>query len=188
MRANGFFLLGLVLLGTGTGCKNLHRIDGDWWRSAQPKPEWLHDFVKEKEIKVILNLRGAHPGDRDYDREVATAGALGVPVVGIAMSPSRPMERETLLLLLDFLEDHGGESVLVHCKAGSDRSGLVAFLYLVEVRGWDHRRARRKALSVRYGHFRCPLNPWATPEMDRFAEGWKSAAWAREHYGLKPRE
>ena len=122
IRAKVIFLVGMVLLGAGTGCRNLHSIDGNWWRSAQPKPEWLHDFVKEKEIKVILNLRGAHPGNKDYDLEVATAGIFKVPVVGIAVSANQPMNRETLLLLLDFLEEHGEEAVLVHCHGGANRS------------------------------------------------------------------
>ena len=45
-----------------SGCRNLHHVDAGWWRSAQPEPSWLYDFLKEEGIEVILNLRGSDPG------------------------------------------------------------------------------------------------------------------------------
>ena len=165
-----------------SGCKNLHRIEGNWWRSAQPKPEWLKGFIEEKQIEVILCLRGDRRGATDHDAVVATAEEFDVPVVPIELSAHRPLTREQVLALLDFLEKNREKSVLVHCQGGADRSGLMAFLYLVEVRGWDKKRAKLRALNCTYGHLTCPLNPWTAPEMGRFADAWQSAAWARQNY------
>lgn len=167
-----------------SGCKNLHRIEGNWWRSAQPKPEWLRGFIEKEKIDVILCLRGDRRGAADHDAVIAVAKEYRVPVAPIELSAHRPLTREQVLALLDFLRDHGEESVLVHCHGGADRSGLMAFLYLVEVRGWEKGRAKRRALGWTRGHIRCPLNPWSAPEMDRFADAWRDAAWARRHFGV----
>jgi len=182
------FSWGLFVLVMGmtmvSGCKNLHRIEGNWWRSAQPKPEWLKGFVEEEQIDVILCLRGDRQGAPDHDAVVATAKESGIEVVPIGISANKPLNRSQVLHLLDFLDKHANDTVLVHCKAGADRAGLVAYLYLAEVKGWEHRKARDRALSVWYGHFKCSMLPWATPEIDRFVDSWKGADWARQYYGI----
>jgi hypothetical protein len=43
---------------------------------------------------------------------------------------------------------------------------------LVEVHGWDKERARKKALSWKYGHFKSKVFPWSKPEIDRFVDEW----------------
>ncbi len=181
------FITIMVLAGT-CGCKNLHQIEGNWWRSAQPKGSWLGDHIKKNDIKVILNLRGHHPGEKDYDLEKSTADSSGVKLVGIPISANHRLERDKLLLILDFIEKHGDDRVLVHCQGGANRTALVTFLYLVESRGWEKTDARSKALSWKYGHFSCPLNPWAMPEIDRFVDGWVSGEWARENYGVESQQ
>ena len=180
-------LMILVLVGT-CGCKNLHHIEGNWWRSAQPKDSWLADHIKKNDIDVILNLRGHHPGEKDYDLEKSTADSLGVKLVGIPISANHRLERDKLLSILDFIEEHGDDHVLVHCQGGANRTSLVAFLYLVESCGWEKQRAKRKALSWSYGHFSCPLNPWAKPEIDRFVDAWVNKEWARENYGVESQQ
>ena len=176
-------LLCAILL--ASGCRNLHHVDAGWWRSAQPEPSWLYDFLKEEGIEVILNLRGSDPGKKDYDLEFATANIFGTTVVGIDISSRRQPDRDELLAILDFVQTHGDRKVLVHCRGGADRTALVVFLYLVESRGWEKDRAKATALSWLYGHFGCPVLPWSAPAIDKFADSWVSAEWAREHYGVQ---
>ena len=78
-------LLWLVILFGTSGCRNLHQIEGNWWRSAQPKG-WLDDFVEEQQIDAILNLRGHNHGHKDYEREIKIAKAHDVKFVGIPIS------------------------------------------------------------------------------------------------------
>ncbi len=167
-----------------SGCSNLHPVDTGWWRSAQPRPLWLYDFLKQEGIEVILNLRGHHPGEREYDLELATAGLFGAEVVGIALSARRHPSRDEVLAILDFLDKNGQRKVLVHCHSGSNRTALVIFLYLVECRGWSKQDAKAKALSWQYGHFSSPLLPMSAPAIDEFVDSWVSAEWARKHYGM----
>jgi len=46
--------------------------------------------------------------------------------------------------------------VLIHCKAGADRSGLAAALYLAAV-SKQGEEAAQEQLSIRFGHISVPL-------------------------------
>jgi protein tyrosine/serine phosphatase len=48
--------------------------------------------------------------------------------------------------------------ILIHCKAGSDRTGLAAALYLLTVNKPDEAAAEGQ-LSIRFGHFSLPFLP-----------------------------
>ena len=165
-------LLWLVILTSTSGCRNLHQIEGGWWRSGQPK-EWLGDFVEERKVDAILNLRGHNYGDKDYELEVKIAKSHDVELIGIPISSKVQPSAESLEKILEFIDEYGDDNVLIHCAGGADRTALVAFLYLVEVHGWDKERARKKALSWKYGHFKSKVFPWSKPEIDRFVDKWK---------------
>ena len=162
----------LVIVTCTSGCRNLHHVDAGWWRSGQPT-EWLAEFTKEKKVDVILNLRGHNPGHTDYEREIKIAKSCDVEFVGIPISSKSQPSKESLTKIMEFLHKHRDDNVLVHCAGGADRTSLVMFLYLVEVRGWDKERARKKALSWKYGHFKSKWIPWSKPEIDRFVDEWE---------------
>ena len=188
LERTGVIALLLCATSFACGCRNLHHVDAGWWRSAQPRPSWLYDLLREEGIEVVLNLRGTHPGRKEYDLELATANISGASVVGISTSSRRWPSRDELFAILGFIEAHGDHKILVHCRGGADRTSLVIFLYLVESRGWPKERARDKALSWMYGHFSCPLLPWSRPAVDDFADSWVSAEWARTNYLPPPRQ
>ena len=64
----------------------------------------MADHIRENDINVILNLRGHHPGEKNYDLEKSTADSLGVKLVGIPISANHRLERDKLLLILDFID------------------------------------------------------------------------------------
>ena len=167
-------VLPIILVITCTsGCRNLHQIEGNWWRSAQPKG-WLDDFVEEKQVDAILNLRGHNHGHKDYEREIKIAKSHDVKFVGIPISSKSQPSTESLEKILEFIDEHRDDNVLIHCAGGADRTSLVAFLYLVEVHGWDKERARKKSVSWKYGHFKSKWIPWSKPEIDRFVDEWEN--------------
>jgi len=57
--------------------------------------------------------------------------------------------------------------VLIHCRAGADRSGLAAALWKVVIDGAPKSVAGEQ-LSIRYGHM--PFGP--TQVLDAFFENW----------------
>jgi len=143
---------------------NVHPVvPGAVYRSGQLGSDHLEAVITRYHIRSVLNLRGARPGSRWYDDEVATAERDGVEHVDVELSPERDVpasEAERLVRLMDALP----KPVLIHSQVGADRSGLVAALYRF-ARIHDGASAAAAQLSAWYGHI--PLLRAKTAAMDR---------------------
>ncbi|WP_246249142.1 dual specificity protein phosphatase family protein [Chelativorans alearense] len=155
----GTYLLALQLYG------NFHTvIPGELYRSATPTPERLERYHELHGIKTVVNLRGHGEDAPWFTREVATARRLGIAHRDFPMSASRELTSEQAAKLVKLLKE-AEKPILIHCKAGADRSGLISALYMSAVAGISREEAG-KQLSVFYGHLGVPyLSP--THAMDR---------------------
>lgn len=135
---------------------NFHAVvDGQLYRSAQPDRARLLRYATTYGIRTIVNLRGAHPGAAWYDEERVAALEAGVDIVDFGMSASEVLPPERLADLVTLLRDLP-KPILIHCRAGSDRTGLASVLYAFDVAGIDEENAE-KQLSIYFGHFGIPL-------------------------------
>jgi len=131
---------------------NFHTVqEGTFYRSAQLGKDKLRSAIRKHKIRSVLNLRGAHPGQAWYDEEVAVSQALGVAHYDYGLSAHRFVTRQQIGEVLDIVRD-APKPLLVHCKAGADRAGLVSALYRFAGEGASADQADRE-LSVVYGHF-----------------------------------
>lgn len=181
-----FFLLSASLGWAGylqlTG--NVHEVlPGVLYRSAQLAPEHLAEVIDENSIRAVLNLRGAHPDEAWWRDEARVAERLGVEHANIAISAGKiPTEAQLgeLIHLLDTLP----RPLLIHCRGGSDRSGLATAIFLARVAGASEDTAERQ-LSFYYGHIGLPIShAWPmdqTWEMleDKIASG-RMLSWTGE--------
>jgi len=156
-------LVALLLLGGGylgelqlTG--NFHTVvAGQFYRSGQLTAAQIDEYAKEYGVKTIINLRGANAGSSWYDAEVSEAARLGIAHVDFGMSARRELtasQADSLIALMKSAQ----KPILVHCKAGSDRSGLASALYLAAVVRKSEEAAEGQ-LSIRFGHFSLPFIP-----------------------------
>ncbi|MBB4124706.1 dual specificity protein phosphatase family protein [Martelella radicis] len=146
----GVYLGGLQLTG------NFHEVHaGTLYRSAQPSADDLAGYAKRHGIKTVINLRGAHPGRDWYDQEVAASEALGITHIDFGMSDSRELPLDRSLELLSLMRD-AEKPLLIHCKAGADRTGLASVMYLQQLAGVDEETAEWQ-LSPIYGHLNIPM-------------------------------
>jgi hypothetical protein len=122
---------------------------GRVYRSAQPGGDFPQ-VTARFHLASILNLRGGSLADTWYKAEVDTARAQGIDFYDLPLSATRRPRRRELLILLDFFE-RCRYPLLIHCKSGSDRTGLAAALYLVSQKGERPEQAER-AFSLQYGH------------------------------------
>ncbi|OOY27785.1 hypothetical protein BMI90_11295 [Thioclava sp. L04-15] len=141
---------------------NFHTVvAGEFYRSNQPTATRLKTYKEKDRIQSVLNLRGAHPGEAWYDEEKAAAERLGLKLIDFKMSdsevlgPARVAELEAVMA-------KAPKPMLVHCKAGADRTGLASALYL------SHQKNRSSSeagwqLSLLYGHIGVPLLSRAWP-------------------------
>ncbi|WP_297800600.1 dual specificity protein phosphatase family protein [uncultured Brevundimonas sp.] len=160
------YLQGLQISG------NFHPVvEGKAYRSAQPMGDDLDRYQKAYGIKTVINLRGPNEGAKWYDEEIKTSERLGLTHIDFRMSANRELSSEEAKALVKVLE--GAEQpVLIHCKAGSDRSGLASALYVAAVERGGEEAAERQ-ISIKYGHISLPLS--STFAMDRtfeFLEPW----------------
>jgi protein tyrosine phosphatase (PTP) superfamily phosphohydrolase (DUF442 family) len=123
--------------------------EGLVYRSAQPL-DGLSGLIAEKRIATVLNLRGGSDADPWYAAEVATTRRLGVDFYDLPLVATVRPSRKQLLTVLDLL-DRCKYPLLIHCKSGSDRTGLVSGLYLMSRKGIAPERAE-DAFSLYYGH------------------------------------
>lgn len=156
---------------------NFHAvIPGELYRSAQPSPSQLELYAKKYGVRTVVNLRGARENDAWYDLEITAAKRLGLNHIDFGMSASKrltPAEADQLIALLK----DAPKPILIHCKSGADRTGLVSVIYSQQIAGLAQDTAERQ-LSIFFGHIGIPfLSP--TFAMD---ESWERL---EEHFGLE---
>lgn len=146
----GGYLVGIQLAG------NFHEVlPGELYRSNQPTARQIENYTQHYGIKTIVNLRGAKENAAWYENEAATAKGLGIRHIDFGMSSSRQMTLDETYELVALLRD-APKPILIHCKSGADRTGLVSVIYLQQIAGADVETAERQ-LSIRFGHVGLPF-------------------------------
>lgn len=159
------------------------RVADGAYRSSQPWPHQIRAAARLG-VKTILNLRA----DRvcgAYALEMREAERLGLTVHNVRIS-SRNAPRVELLVALDQLFRTMQKPVLLHCKSGADRAGIVAVLYLIMAEGKRVAEARPH-LSMRYGHMKAGAQGALDAFLDAFeregeAKGLSVLQWAQSAY------
>ncbi|MBX6316766.1 MAG: tyrosine-protein phosphatase [Isosphaeraceae bacterium] len=123
---------------------------GRVYRSAQPRGEGLRRILAEHRVASVLNLRGGSEADRWYAEELRATREFRADFYDFLLSAHRRPTRRELLTLLDLLT-YCRYPLLIHCKSGADRTGMVVALYQMTQRGVPPARALR-AFSIAYGH------------------------------------
>jgi uncharacterized protein (TIGR01244 family) len=153
----GMFALNLVV------SDNFHTVSpGQIYRSAQMTPDALSRAVQQHGIKTVVNLRGNVEEDW-YNAETNASAKLGVKHYDFSLSATTELTDPQMGEILATIAA-APKPVLIHCKSGSDRTGLISALCVYDLDGKSASAASRQ-LSVLYGHV-----PWfgnATVAMDR---------------------
>lgn len=129
---------------------NRHKLSDQAWRSAQPAPHNLRGFAKAG-VRTVVNLRGTrHCGSFLLERR--TCERLGLKLVNYQMRSRAAPTREELRGARRILEEVE-YPILIHCKSGADRAGIMCVLYRHLHEGAPIEEAK-KELSLRFGHIR----------------------------------
>lgn len=160
-RAWAASLIGVIALAGGALAAthlndNFHAIvEGEAYRSAQPTADDIRTFRDKYHIATIINLRGAGPGQAWYDEEMRAAKELGIHHIDFTMRARTELTQERSLALIALMKS-APKPVLIHCKQGSDRTGLAAALYLAALAKAGEEKSEAQ-LSIRYGHIAVPI-------------------------------
>lgn len=132
---------------------NLRRpVSAGVYRSSHPMPYQLRGAAAMG-IRTVINLRGAEPHIGSNRLEWETCRRLGLNLVHFPLgSRDAPSAEEILGLRRLFNEIE--YPLLVHCKSGADRAGLVAALYLLMQKKVPLSVARKELRFWWHGHVR----------------------------------
>lgn len=129
---------------------NKHALAPGAWRSAQPAPHQIAALARDG-VKTIVNLRGPRTCG-SYWLEQEACRRHGITLVDYQVRSRAAPTREEFAGAKAVLEQVE-YPMLLHCKSGADRAGLMSVLYRHVKLGEPIEIARRE-LSLKYGHIR----------------------------------
>lgn len=129
---------------------NRHPLSPVAWRSAQPLPHQIR-ALPGMGIRTVVNLRGG-TDTPTYELEREACARAGLKLVDFRVRSRAAPSRAELIAVRELFKrlDY---PILMHCKSGADRVGLMSVLYLHFQRDVPIEEAKRQ-LSIAYGHLR----------------------------------
>jgi protein tyrosine/serine phosphatase len=146
---------------------NRHRVTKDAWRSAQPAPHHIA-WAARRGIKTVINLRGEEQtyGTRWLEQQACARHGIALANVRLRSraAPTRA-EFQSIKDVLDKVEF----PILIHCKSGADRAGLMSVMIRHLHDGVPICDAMNQ-LSLRYGHIKSADTGVIDAVFDRYLE------------------
>ncbi len=143
-------------------------IPGRIYRSGQMTAAGFANAVRLLKIQTVVNLQDDFPDPDIYDDfwnwhstpESEMCGKLGVRYVLIKpdlvsrhlVHSFRPAAIDEML---DLLDDESNYPVLIHCKAGLHRTGVLSAVIRMEYQGWSPDAAYRELKAHGFGDWVC---------------------------------
>lgn len=109
--------------------KNYGKIDRYLSRSAQPQSENSIKWLKKHGVTDVINLRTMEKPEIYYNEE-SVVKDMGMTYHHIPSITKFP-KKENIGQFLDIMEGvkQKGGKAHIHCKEGSDRTGMFAYIY-----------------------------------------------------------
>lgn len=124
---------------------NFYAVTPDVYRSRQlsaAEAPVLHQLG----IKTVINLRYF-----DRDDDVERLKDDGIAVVNVPMLAWSVSPKQIAQALMAIEEAQSRGKVLVHCRHGADRTGIVIGMYRIINQGWSADEAKREMVQGPYG-------------------------------------
>ena len=110
---------------------NLYQVDSGIYRCAQPNRQAFSELSKMN-ITTIVNLRY-------FETNKQKAKNTDLQLFHIKMRASKCNDDE-IVAVLQLIKNRQG-AIVIHCKHGADRTGLIIALYRIIFQGWDKESA-----------------------------------------------
>ena len=140
--------------------RNFHIVrDGVLYRSGQLSLNGLKCVVHDYGIKTVVTLRDAHNPGEPVPDAVEEAFCLKEDIYYVRITPrawwgpdnSVPAEKG-VRTFQEVMDDPKNYPVLVHCFAGSHRTGAYCAVYRMEYEGWNNRDAQDEMKGYGYAN------------------------------------
>jgi hypothetical protein len=129
------------------GVPNLYKVSNDLYRSAPPaSAEGMQNLgTSSLRIRTLVDLRWS----RSKHDKVEGTGLLyeHIPIIGWPIFPNE----KQVVKFLQIVTDKQRVPILVHCRHGADRTGIMCAVYRVAVQGWTKKRALEEMIEGGFG-------------------------------------
>jgi protein tyrosine/serine phosphatase len=127
---------------TKPGLPNLHKVNDQLYRGAQPDKEGFQELAKMG-IKTVICLRESDP-------DLKLMKECKLECVHIPMKTWDPTKAEAVKFLKT-VTDKSKQPIYVHCKHGSDRTGTMCAIYRIAIDGWSKDEALKEMTKGDFG-------------------------------------
>jgi tyrosine-protein phosphatase SIW14 len=170
--------------------KRLRPIDeGRVYRSGLLSADGFRDAIARYRIKTVINLMEENQdpalrADRfhaisTHESELCKDLGVDFKFIFVELSDNRP-GNEALPAIAEFrkiMDDESSYPVLIHCKAGLHRTGVMAAIYRMEYDHWSRADAMRELRANGFGHFIANTNdPYIVQYVMRYQPRWQRMA------------
>lgn len=131
------------------GINNFFQVAPTIYRGATPANEEAIRELSQMGIKSIINLRYSY---FSVKRERSIAKRYGIKFFHVPLGYFKPSNEKTSQIL-KLMTNPENQPVFVHCRYGSDRTGMVIGLYRTIFQDWSFKRTYKE---MRTYHFK----PW----------------------------
>jgi tyrosine-protein phosphatase SIW14 len=128
------------------GVSNFGRVNVRLYRGAQPTQA---GFVALAKLGVNMVVKFSQ-GEEGAPAERAAVESLGMQFLDLPWSSAHPPPPDRLLRFLTLLRDHPAMVVFAHCKAGSDRTGVMIAASRIVFDHWTAARAIEEMNAFHY--------------------------------------
>lgn len=108
---------------------NFHEIAPRVYRSSQPRMKKFKELKEHFGIKTIINLKSENRNSAYFLFEEEKCKELGLKLINVNINSRAMPTTEQLLEYERIIKHEMKKPVLIHCKAGSDRTGIFCTLY-----------------------------------------------------------
>lgn len=130
-----------------TGILNFAKVSDALYRGGHPSAEGFAK-LKGRGVRTVVSLR-------TFNVHRSRLRGLGLRYVHISFKAGHA-EDEDVVRFLKVMADPANHPVFVHCKWGTDRSGLMAAVYRMVVEGWPRERAIAEMRAMGYEEDKWP--------------------------------
>lgn len=123
---------------------NLYQLNDSIYRSAQPSRKSI-TYLSSTGIKSVLNLRTIHSDEALLHSSI-------IKNYSVKMAANDFTDAEIIQSLL--VIKNSPKPLLIHCRYGSDRTGVVIAMYRIIFENWTKERALAELEKGNYGFHR----------------------------------